>query len=82
MEPVQPDGVLSAIVGHLPLPRSEMIKRLWDYIHRNNLQDQQRKMIINADEKLRRLFGGKAQVSVVELLSIISAHLTPKTAPA
>ena len=78
-ELVQPDDALSVVVGQSALPRSELIKRLWDYIRKHGLQDPKRQMYIHADEKLKALFNGKALVSVVELLKLTSAHLTPRT---
>jgi chromatin remodeling complex protein RSC6 len=77
-ELVQPDDALSAVVGRNALPRSEMIRRLWDYIRRHDLQDRERKMYVHADEKLKALFNGKALVSVVELLKLTSAHLSQR----
>ena len=76
---VQPDDALSVVVGHNALPRSELIKRLWDYIRKHGLQDPQRQLYVHADEKLKALFNGKALVSVVELLKLTSAHLRPQS---
>jgi chromatin remodeling complex protein RSC6 len=78
-EPVQPDEKLSAVIGPNPLPENELIKKLWAYIRLHGLQDQQKKMIINADAMLRPVFDGRSQVSIFELLELMSAHLTPLT---
>jgi chromatin remodeling complex protein RSC6 len=77
-EPMQPDQVLSAVVGSKPLPRSELIKKLWDYIRAHGLQDEQKKMLINADENLRPVFDGRVQVTIFELMKLMSAHLLPR----
>ncbi|MFA6434023.1 MAG: SWIB/MDM2 domain-containing protein [Elusimicrobiales bacterium] len=74
MKPLQPDAELAAVVGNDPLPRTEVIKKLWDYIKANGLQDKTNKRNINADEKLLKLFG-KPQVNMFELAGIISKHL-------
>ncbi|HEV2150589.1 MAG TPA: SWIB/MDM2 domain-containing protein [Longimicrobiaceae bacterium] len=72
--PVTPDAQLAAIVGKDPLPRSEMTKRLWDYIKKNNLQDAQNKRNINADAKLRPIFG-KDQVTMFEMTKLVNQHV-------
>jgi chromatin remodeling complex protein RSC6 len=72
---VQPSADLGAIVGSEPIPRSEVTKRVWDYIKANGLQDQQNKRMINADDKLRVIFGGKNQVSMFEMTALVSKHL-------
>jgi chromatin remodeling complex protein RSC6 len=77
-EPMQPDPVLSVVVGSKPLPRSELVKKLWDYIRKHGLQDQQKKMLINADENLRPVFDGRLQVSIFELMKLMSTHLLPQ----
>ena len=77
-EPVQPDEKLSTVVGAGALPRSELIKKLWDYIRLHRLQDEQQKMIIHPDENLRAVCDGKEQVSIFELMRLISAHLLPR----
>jgi upstream activation factor subunit UAF30 len=77
-EPMQPDPALSAVIGSNPLPRSELIKKLWDYIREHGLQDQQKKMFINADETLQPVFDGRRQVSIFELAKLMSAHLLPR----
>ena len=75
MKPVQPDDKLALIVGSKPLPRSELTKKLWDYIKKNKLQDAINRRMINADEKLRAVFGGKKVVSMFEMTKLVSAHL-------
>ena len=77
-EPVQPDEKLSAVIGPSPLPRSELIKKMWDYIRQHGLQDEQKKMIINADETLRPVFNGRKQISIFELVKLMSSHLVPQ----
>jgi upstream activation factor subunit UAF30 len=68
---------LQAIVGNQPIPRSEITKRIWDYIKKNGLQDQQNRRAINADDKLRPIFGGKSQVSMFEMTSLVNKHMKP-----
>jgi len=75
MKPVQPDAVLAPIVGSKPLPRSEMTKKLWDYIKKNKLQDSKKRTMINADPALKAVFGGKKQVSMFEMTKLVSAHV-------
>jgi len=75
MKPVQPDELLSAIVGSKPLPRGEMTKKLWDYIKKNKLQDTKNKRNINADEALKKVFGGKKTVSMFEMTKLVSGHV-------
>jgi len=74
-EPVLPDDKLSAIVGSKPLPRSELTKKLWDYIKKNGLQDKKKKTQINADDALRPVFNGKSQVSLMEITKLVSGHI-------
>jgi len=76
LKPVQPDSALGDIVGSTPIPRSEVIKRIWDYIKKNNLQDSQNKRNINADAKLEKVFNGKKTVSMFEMTKLISGHLS------
>jgi len=75
LKPVQPDAALSAIVGSTPLPRSEMTKKLWEYIKKHKLQDENKKTLINADAALKVVFGGKAQVSMFEMTKLVSGHV-------
>ncbi|HTS22728.1 MAG TPA: SWIB/MDM2 domain-containing protein [Casimicrobiaceae bacterium] len=75
MKPMTPTGVLATVVGSMPLPRTEVTKKIWDYIKKNKLQDAMNKRLINADEKLRQIFGGKRQVSMFEMTKLVSSHL-------
>jgi chromatin remodeling complex protein RSC6 len=74
-KPVQPDEILAAIVGTDPLPRSEVTKRLWDYIKAHQLQDANNRQRINADDKLRPVFDGRDQVSMFEMTKLVSRHM-------
>jgi upstream activation factor subunit UAF30 len=76
MKPMKPSEALAKIVGSEPLPRSEMTKKLWDYIKKHNLQDSENKRNINADENLLAVFGGKKQVSMFEMTKLVSKHLS------
>jgi chromatin remodeling complex protein RSC6 len=73
--PVQPDDRLSAIVGGEAQPRTEITKRVWDYIRKHGLQDTQDKRMINADETLSRVLEGKKQVSMFELTKLVNKHV-------
>ena len=75
MRPVQPDDKLAAIVGSTPLPRSELTKKLWNYIKKHGLQDKTKKTQINADDALRAVFNGKSQVSMFEMTKLVSGHI-------
>jgi chromatin remodeling complex protein RSC6 len=75
MKPVQPDDVLGAVVGIKPLPRTELTKKLWDYIKKNKLQDAKVRTQINADDKLKAVFGGKKSVSMFEMTKLVSKHV-------
>ena len=75
MKPMTPSSVLAAVVGALPLPRTEITKKIWDYIKKNKLQDAINKRMINADEKLKAIFGGKGQVSMFEMTKLVSKHV-------
>ena len=72
MKPVTPNEKLAAVVGAAPLPRTELTKKLWMYIKKNNLQDKKNRRMINADEKLKIVFGGKAQVSMFDMTKLVS----------
>ena len=76
MKPLQPDNALAAVVGKKPLPRTQITKKVWDYIKKNKLQDSKNKRNINADDNLKALFGGKKQVSMFELTKFISKHVS------
>jgi len=73
---VRPSADLSSIVGNKPIPRSEVTKKVWDYIKANGLQDQQNKRMINADDNLKKIFGGKKQVSMFEMTALVNKHLS------
>lgn len=75
MAPVTPNATLAAVVGARPLPRTELTKKLWVYIKRNGLQDKRNRRMINADEKLRAVFGGKKQVSMFDMTKLVSRNL-------
>ena len=75
MAPVQPDEALGAVVGNSPLPRTEITKKIWDYIRSNGLQDQKDKRTINADDKLRKVFNGKSSVSMFEMTKLVNEHI-------
>jgi chromatin remodeling complex protein RSC6 len=75
MRPVTPSSVLAAVVGAIPMPRTEITKKIWDYIKKNKLQDAINRRMINADEKLRAIFGGKGQVSMFEMTKLVSKHV-------
>jgi upstream activation factor subunit UAF30 len=75
MKAMTPSGVLAAVVGSMPLPRTEVTKKIWDYIKKNKLQDSINRRLINADEKLKQVFGGKRQVSMFEMTKLVSNHL-------
>ena len=75
MKPMQPDAALSAVVGGSPMPRTEITKKLWGYIKRNNLQDAKERRMINADDKLKTVFGGRGKVSMFEMTKLVSKHM-------
>src|SRR5690606_38774559 len=74
MKPLTPSATLAAVIGSEPVPRTEVTKKIWDYIKKHDLQDPKNRRNINADDKLRPLFG-KDQVSMFELTKLVSAHL-------
>ena len=74
MAPLTPDAALAEIVGKDPLPRTEVTKKVWDYIKKNSLQDATKRTMINADAKLKEIFK-KAQVSMFEMTKLINGHL-------
>ena len=75
MKEMTPSTELSSVVGASPLPRTEVTKKVWDYIKKHDLQDAANRRMINADDKLKAVFGGKAQVSMFEMTKLISDHL-------
>ena len=76
MRPMQPDEALGAVVGTNPMPRTEITKRLWAYIRKNGLQDAKERRMINADDRLRPVFGGKKQVSMFEMTKLVNKHIS------
>ncbi len=75
MRPMQPDAQLAAVVGDSPMPRTEITKKLWAYIKRKGLQDAKNRRQINADENLKPVFGGKANVSMFEMTKLVNKHI-------
>ncbi len=75
MKPLTPSAALAEIVGANPLPRTEVVKKIWVYIKKHNLQDAKNKRNINADDKLKAVFGGKKTVSMFEMTKLVSNHL-------
>jgi chromatin remodeling complex protein RSC6 len=75
MKPVQPDSALSTVVGTKAIPRTEVTKKLWAYIKKNNLQDKKKKTTINADNKLKAVFGGKKTLTLLEMTRLVSKHV-------
>jgi chromatin remodeling complex protein RSC6 len=75
LKPVQPDEVLAKVVGAKPLPRTDLTKKLWDYIKKNKLQDPKKKTQINADDALKAVFNGKKSVSMFEMTKLVSGHV-------
>jgi chromatin remodeling complex protein RSC6 len=75
MKPMTPTATLSAVIGDKSIPRTEVTKKLWAYIKKNKLQDAKKRTMINADDKLRAVFGGKKQVSMFEMTKLVSKHL-------
>ena len=76
MKPLNLSADLQAVCGKGPMPRSQVIKKLWAYIKKNDLQDEKNRRNINADDKLLPVFGGKKQVNMFEMAKLISKHLT------
>ena len=75
MKPLKPSEELAAIVGAKPLPRTEVVKKLWAYIKKHKLQDSKNKRNINADAKLKEVFNGKSTVNMFEMTKLVSKHL-------
>jgi upstream activation factor subunit UAF30 len=75
MKPMTPSSTLSEVIGNKAIPRTEVTKKLWAYIKKNKLQDAKKRTMINADDKLRAVFGGKKQVSMFEMTKLVSKHL-------
>jgi chromatin remodeling complex protein RSC6 len=75
MKAMTPSASLAAVIGDKPMPRTEVTKKIWDYIKKNKLQDSANKRNINADDKLKAVFNGKKQVSMFEMTKLVNAHL-------
>jgi upstream activation factor subunit UAF30 len=75
MAPLTPSPALAAVVGSKGIPRTQIIKKIWDYIKKNNLQDKKNRRAINADAKLKVVFGGKDQITMFELAKIVNKHV-------
>ena len=75
MKPMTPSSQLAAVVGSSPMPRTEVTKKLWAYIKRKGLQDQKERRMINADDNLRAVFGGKSRVSMFDMTKLVNKHL-------
>ena len=76
MAPLTLSPALSEVIGAKPLPRTEIIKKIWDYIKKNNLQDKTNRRMINGDDRLKKVFGGKAQISMFELAKVVNKHVS------
>ena len=76
MKPLTPSAILAAVIGEKAVPRTEVTKKIWDYIKKHGLQDAKNKRNINADDKLKAVFGGKKQVTMFELTKLVSNHLS------
>ena len=76
MKPMTPSATLAEVVGGKPIPRGQITKNLWAYIKKFGLQDQKNKRVINADEKLKKIFGGKASVNMFEMTKLVSKHIS------
>jgi upstream activation factor subunit UAF30 len=75
MKPLTPSAALADVIGSAARPRTEVVKKIWDYIKKNNLQDKKNRRMINADAKLKTVFGGKGQISMFELAKVLSKHV-------
>ena len=80
MKPMNPSATLAAVVGSSAMPRTEVTKKIWGYIKRNGLQDKKNRRMINADEPLKALFGGKAQMNMFAMTMAIGKHCKPAKA--
>lgn len=76
MKPMNISDTLAKVVGSKPIPRTEVTKKIWQYIKKNKLQDSVNKRMINADDNLRAVFGGKSQVSMFEMTKLVNKHLS------
>ncbi|MBI1951087.1 MAG: SWIB/MDM2 domain-containing protein [Acidobacteria bacterium] len=75
MKPLTPDAMLAEVVGSKALPRTQVTKKLWEYIKKHKLQDNKNRRMINADESLKAVFGGKRQVNMFEMTKLVAKHL-------
>jgi upstream activation factor subunit UAF30 len=75
MKPLAPSTALADVIGNNARPRTEIVKKIWDYIKKNGLQDKKNRRMINADAKLKTLFGGKSQISMFDLAKIVSKNV-------
>ena len=75
MAPLTPSATLGEVVGNKPIPRTEIVKKIWDYIKKNNLQDKKNRRMINADAKLKPMFGNKDQISMFELAKVVNKQV-------
>jgi len=75
MKPMTPSDTLAEVIGAKSMPRTQVTKKLWEYIKKNRLQDSKKRTMINADEALKKVFGGKKQVSMFEMTKLVSKHL-------
>ena len=75
MKAMTPSAALAAVIGDKAMPRTEVTKKIWEYIKKNDLQDQAKKTMINADDALKVIFNGKGQVSMFEMTKLVSAHV-------
>ena len=76
MKPMTPSAALAKVVGDRPMPRTEVVKKLWAYVKKNGLQDKKEKRNINADDALREVFGGKKTVTMFEMTALVNRHLS------
>ncbi len=76
MKPMKVSADLGAVIGNNPMPRTEVTKKIWAYIKKHGLQDAKNRRNINADDKLKPIFGGKKQVSMFEMTKLVSKHLS------
>ena len=75
MKPLTPSPALADVIGSKPAPRTEVVKQIWNYIKKHGLQDKKNRRMINADSKLKVIFGGKSQISMFELAKVLSKHV-------
>jgi upstream activation factor subunit UAF30 len=76
MKAMQPSAALAEVIGDRPMPRTEVVKKLWQYIKKNGLQDAKERRMINADDKLKAVFGGRKQVSMFEMTKLVNKQLS------